>query len=274
MHQIDIAIVQFVNSLAGKWPFLDRLLLEIFHMNSFKMMPLVAVLAGLWFVGQNDAERHRKVFCGFLGGVLALVVTRVIQNLFPYGPRPAFSAEFDFVLPGRLSANDWSSFPSDTAALAIAIATAILLISRPLGFLAFFWAIVVVSFRRLYAGYHYPSDLLIGGLIGAACVLLLVKVRPISNPLGRLADWAANRQPALFYTLAFIVTFQVGTYFVDVRQTGERAVAFLFGHEDAPPCPPRGQWEMRNCVYLDSDLEALMQSAPKKGPDPAADDSN
>lgn len=45
MEQLDIAMVQFVNSLAGRSSWLDRTTLEIFQLNSFKIMPLVALLA-------------------------------------------------------------------------------------------------------------------------------------------------------------------------------------------------------------------------------------
>ena len=49
MNELDIVIMQFVNSFAGKSSWFDRTILEIFQLNSFKMMPLMAILVGLWF---------------------------------------------------------------------------------------------------------------------------------------------------------------------------------------------------------------------------------
>jgi hypothetical protein len=56
--------------------------------------------------------------------------------------------------------------PSDTAALAFALAAVAWSSSRRLGAAAVAWAAVVTCLPRLYIGYHYLSDLLVG--VGAA----------------------------------------------------------------------------------------------------------
>jgi membrane-associated phospholipid phosphatase len=62
-----------------------------------------------------------------------------------------------------------SSFPSSNASFAFATATSLTLITKKWYFAvpAYAWA-SSVGFSRIYLGQNYPSDILVGGLIGAA----------------------------------------------------------------------------------------------------------
>jgi membrane-associated phospholipid phosphatase len=224
MIQIDIAITKFVNSFAGQSHLFDRIVLEILQMNTFKMLPLVTLMVWLWFSNDPQGMRRRFVFNGMAGGFIALVITRVVQNLGPHRPRPALSGEFEFVLPTGGYTNDWSSFPSDTTGLAFAMVLGIWFASRKLGVLALFWAIFIIAFPRLYGGFHYVSDLVAGALIGMASTYAFAHVRAISDPLFDAMMRLAKDRKALFYALAFIVAYQTSTYFGDIRKTGEKAL--------------------------------------------------
>jgi membrane-associated phospholipid phosphatase len=225
MHELDISIVQFVNGFAGKSVWFDRTMLEIFRMDTFKLMPIMAILVGLWFSDESPASKSRRaVLNGILGGFFALVMTRLIQNMGPHRPRPALDGSFHFTIPAGGYPNDWSSFPSDTAGLAFALALGIWLASRRAGAFAFFWTVVVISFPRLYGGYHYLSDLIAGGIIGLACTYFLHRCTRISEPIyARVTRFSIDHK-AIFFALAFIVAFQTSTYFGDLRKAGERAL--------------------------------------------------
>src|SRR3546814_14503751 len=97
------------------------------------MLPIIACLVWFWFDGSGDLRRRRAVLDGLLGGLAALMVSRLVQVLSPHRPRPGLSREFDFVQPIGGYVNDWRSFPSDTAALACALVAAVRTVSRPLG---------------------------------------------------------------------------------------------------------------------------------------------
>src|ERR1051325_5119188 len=98
----------------------------------------------------------------------------------------------------------WSAFPSDHAALYVALATGICLVSWRLGLIALIWTTLIVLFPRLYVGAHHPSDLIVGSLIGAVCVCLAC-TRPVRARLQWLIEWA-DRWPSFFYPLLFLVT--------------------------------------------------------------------
>src|SRR3546814_3008666 len=142
----------------------------------------------------------------------------VVQGCSPRRPCPGLACECDFGQACGGYVNDWSSFPSDTAALACALVAAIGTGSRPLGLAGLAWAVVVVSFPRLYGGFHYVSDLVAGGAIGAAATLLVARCLPFGDRLLCAAGELSRRRPSLFYTCAFVVAFQIPTYFADLRQ--------------------------------------------------------
>lgn len=225
INEIDIAIIQFVNGFALRSSWFDRLILDIFQLNTFKIMPLVAILVGLWFAEDNtDGTKRRAVFTSLLGGFMALVVTRIVQNLSPHRPRPALDGSFHFTLPAGGYTNDWSSFPSDTAGLAFALAFGIWLASRKAGLFAFAWAALVISFPRLYGGYHYLSDLIAGGAIGVLCTYFFHRYACLTEPLySRILRLSIDHK-AIFFALAFIIAFQTSTYFGDLRKAGEKVL--------------------------------------------------
>jgi undecaprenyl-diphosphatase len=184
----------------------------------------------LWFSADWKSERRKLIFTGIAGTFLALVITRVVQNLSPVRPRPIHSGQYRFDFPYDGPPAEWSSFPSDTAGLAVALAVTIWLANRWLGIAAVLWAIVVVSFPRLYGGYHYLSDLVAGGLIGVVAVIGLNKLRFTGRVYDKVAAWAA-RHEAFFYAGAYFVIHQIGALFFEIRLILYAVVKMLTGQE-------------------------------------------
>src|SRR5436305_13241185 len=111
-------------------------------------------------------RRRETLLVTILTVALSLAANRVISTLLPYRDRPMYGIGANApTFEWRADLEHWSSFPSDTATYLFAVATSFWLISRwwGLGF-AVFGSFGVLA--RVYLGLHYPSDILVGALIG------------------------------------------------------------------------------------------------------------
>ena len=146
------------------------------------------MLAGLFLVRgkwRSVSGRHGVVAAG-LSALLALGVAHVLADLWAR-PRPYIAH------PGAhlfIQASHDSSFPSDHATAAFAIAVALLLRHRKAGVLSLCLA-SLLAISRVVVGTHYPSDVAAGAAIGALAALVL-GLPVIREPLRRLAEWAGT----------------------------------------------------------------------------------
>jgi undecaprenyl-diphosphatase len=129
-------------------------------------------MLGLWFSGKGPGNRERNqraVLAAAISlGFANLVVLILNQHIFRERPFTQYDLATLFYQPTD------SSFPSNPAAVAFAVATAVWLGNRRAASLLFCMA-VLWSFARVYSGLFYPSDIVAGGLIGAtvACLVTL-----------------------------------------------------------------------------------------------------
>jgi len=119
------------------------------------------------------------------------VVTRLVDR-----PRPFVADPGRVHLFARHAADP--GFPSDHATAAFAIAVAILLRSRRAG-LVVLAAAAILAAARVGMGVHYPTDVLGGAALGAACALLLwpepvrARVDGLADAVGRVWDGLLQR---------------------------------------------------------------------------------
>ncbi|WP_431322704.1 phosphatase PAP2 family protein [Rhizobium sp. YTU87027] len=167
-------------------------------------------------------DRKNAFLCNLVAGsVLTIAASRLAQNFLPARPRPLYANISDFVAPFGIDDSilkDWSSFPSDTMALAIAMATAIFLYSRRFGVLFFIWSIAVVGFPRMYAGLHSISDIIGGAILGSAMTLLVDKL--LREKLVKILRYSLANHFLITNVALILFLFQVATIFEDVRASG------------------------------------------------------
>jgi hypothetical protein len=88
------------------------------------------------------------------------------------------------------------------------------------------WAGFIAA-AKLYGGYHYPSDILEGGLIGIGAVYLSQKAARFAEPLMVRGEALGARHPGLFAMAAFVLAFQLGTLFGELRGLGHNLVDLI-----------------------------------------------
>ena len=129
-------------------------------------------LLGLWFCGKDVQARSRNQ-----KAVLGAAISLGLANLVVLLLNQAIFRERPFIhyeLSNLLYAPTDSSFPANPAAVAFALAMAVWLMNRRASVVLFFLA-ALWSFARVYNGLFYPSDVVVGGLIGmtVACLVTL-----------------------------------------------------------------------------------------------------
>jgi len=213
---VDLTISQAAARLTGHSALFDGVVKYLIQYQTFKIFPLVALLCAAASLQPDRVRAARLIAQGVGAGLVALLITRLIQNFSPPRPRPGFVPGFDapapFIVPDM---QEWSSFPSDTSALAMALAVVVLTRSRPLGALALAWT-VIIALARLIGALHYSSDILAGAMMGAVAGLAF-STRWVGHPLRDLTSRCLHASPALTSLLLVALLFQVATMFEDVR---------------------------------------------------------
>src|SRR5262249_10157248 len=119
----------------------------------------------------------------------------------------------------------WSSFPSDYATYLFAIAASLWLISRWWGLFFGLYA-TLVAVARVYLGIHYPSDVLVGALIGIATSIVINR-EPVRRRFAAPILALEPRYTPYFYGLFFIGLAELSEAFPITRYFG-LAIVHLF----------------------------------------------
>lgn len=217
---MDLDILLVVNRIAGRDALLDTLILQVASSPLFKGIPVMMLVWGLWMQPHAAQARRRAALAGTLVmAVLALATGRVLSMTLPYRARPIHDADLPLRLADSVGVdtlNDWSAMPSDHAVLFFALATGIALADRRWGLVALAHAVLVIALPRIALGFHWPSDILVGGALGVAMALIAVPfLRRVLLDTGLLA-WLESR-PGFSYPLMFLVAHQLGTMFASSR---------------------------------------------------------
>lgn len=216
----DDAIIGFLGQFAARNVALDHLIRDIANSDLLKGGVFMAYFWWLWFRGDGDvAERRKRVLVAIAGALVAVVVSRTAQRLLPIHPRPLHAGDPAFVLPFGVdpaTLSHWSSFPSDHAALFFALSLAVWRESRLGGALAMLWTLLVVCLPRIYLGFHYPSDVIGGIVLGAVIMPATWLALGGARLPTRILHWEASHRTA-FYLIAFLTTYEI-TIFYDLRQ--------------------------------------------------------
>jgi undecaprenyl-diphosphatase len=164
---IDFFVFHLLNQFAGKNNLLDGA--AIFFAEYFQYVILISLLAILFI----NFKKNLPMFISSVAAVFLsrIVITEVIRHFF-FKLRP-FAENQATVLIDQSPKE--ASMPSGHATLFFALAMAVYFYNKKLGII-FFVSAFLISVSRVFAGVHWPSDILAGAFIGIFCGWLVVKI--------------------------------------------------------------------------------------------------
>lgn len=221
MNIFDSSVIHFVNQFANKSKLFDNLMIFIVDNNILKGVFMVAILYFLWFQKSDRLDQDRRgVITTIASTLIAIAVGRLLVVTLPFRVRPILSPAVHFIQPYAfkgMELGDMSSFPSDHAVMFSALATGVYLVNKRVGIFTSIYVLAVILFPRLYLGYHFPTDIIAGILLGCSITYLLSRKKismRISNPIMAFSV----RYPGIFYALSFLFLYEMGRMFAECRK--------------------------------------------------------
>jgi len=187
--RIDRSVFHSINSIAGKNSVVDWFARAWADDHIVPLILTLLVLATLLWASKHAGREvaFKTIICALAAAVIAMLVLYGLNNVF-FRPRP-FTTQAVHLL---FYHNTDSSFPSNAATLAFALAFAVFLYWRKLG-----WVMLgIATFQglcRMVVGIHYPLDIVGGALLGLAAVLAVRAAQPLYAPLARWLNAALDR---------------------------------------------------------------------------------
>ncbi|WP_010275745.1 phosphatase PAP2 family protein [Paenibacillus senegalensis] len=145
---------------------LDQLLGIITHMGG-AIFTIVSALLVAWLAPEEwSTIGIQSLFALTVSHIIAVIIKRKVQRIRPF-------RILQQVRVGKFPLKDYS-FPSGHTTAIFALVTPFLFIVSPAISLLLLLLAVLVGLSRVYWGYHYPTDCVVGGAIGFITALLVV----------------------------------------------------------------------------------------------------
>jgi membrane-associated phospholipid phosphatase len=221
----DDSVTIFLNNFAHRSWTADYFICSVLDTTIFKGGVVLTAYWWAWFrAPENSTEPGSRnprdiLLYTLLMCVPAVLFARLMALFLPFRARPLHNPVLHLKIAYTLNPallESWSSFPSDHAVLFFALATGLYLAWRRMGWLMYFYTTAFIALPRVYLGYHYPSDVLAGALLGIVAVSTVQFAA-----LRRVINWPAQRlmeySPGLFYAGLIQLSIQTALLYDPLR---------------------------------------------------------
>lgn len=255
MNPFDLIIIQFLNSFAHRSWIADATVEVVSRSDLLTGGVLLALFWWAWIEhGKESTEKREALVFVLVATTFAVVLARTLALILPFRDRPLHNPLLHFQLPYTVYPSamiNWSSFPSDHSVLAFCFAAGLCTVSRRLGALAVSYSFLI-CLPRIYLGYHYPTDILVGALLGIG-VASLSRIVTLRRTLARVILNPMNPRPAYLYSFLFLWTFEIGTMF-------DSLVQFVLLYRDIARKYPHWRLEEATVLLFIAAVLALLAS--------------
>lgn len=153
---MDVIIFEKINNLVGKSSLFDFL---GYFFAEYLGYILLAIL--VLFLLRGYKKYWEMVVEALAAAVLSRFVLAEIIRFFWYRARPFVENQVNSLLPHEAT----GSFPSGHATFYFALSTVVYLHNKKLGII-FLVSSFLISISRVFAGVHWPTDILAGAALG------------------------------------------------------------------------------------------------------------
>ncbi|MBI2450140.1 MAG: phosphatase PAP2 family protein [Candidatus Nealsonbacteria bacterium] len=156
---MDYFLFQKINNLAGQYAWLDNLAVFSAKYLGYILVALIILL--FYLPAGRQVNKWKIIFQAFLASFIArFAVVELIRWLWPR-PRPFIENHINLLIDKVNQA----SFPSGHAAFFFALSFVVYKYNKKAGIWVFI-ASFLISIARVFAGVHWPSDILAGAIVG------------------------------------------------------------------------------------------------------------
>ena len=164
---IDLYSFNLLNQFAGRWVWLDY-----FGMFFAEYSGYFLLFTLIFFLGINFRKYWKMVLEAIIAAFFTrFVLTGMIWWLW-FKPRPFVALKF-FPLIDH-SAKE-SSFPSGHASFYFALSTIVYFYNKKVGIIFYIVSLLMIL-ARVFVGVHWPSDILVGAILGILMGWILNKL--------------------------------------------------------------------------------------------------